>query len=69
MLEIKKYGAIDIGSNAMRLLIASVTNQNEVVHIHKLSLVRIPIRLGEDVFLNGKISSENEDNLLKAINA
>lgn len=65
----KIYAAIDIGSNGMRLLIASVTNKNEVIHINKLSLVRIPIRLGEDVFDTEKISPEKEENLLKAINA
>lgn len=55
-----KYGAIDIGSNAIRLLIASVKvyGDNEPV-FKKISLIRVPIRLGEDVFIKGDISEEN----------
>lgn len=55
-----KYGAIDIGSNAIRLLIASVKlyGDNEPV-FKKISLVRVPIRLGEDVFIKGEISDGN----------
>lgn len=58
--EIIKYGAIDIGSNAIRLLIATVTLYNDEPPVFKkISLVRVPIRLGQDVFTTGNISTEN----------
>ena len=54
----KKYGAIDIGSNAIRLLLVNVFTENEVSTFKKVSLTRVPLRLGEDVFMDGKISQE-----------
>lgn len=54
----KKYGAIDIGSNAIRLLLVNVFTENEVSTFKKVSLTRVPLRLGEDVFIDGKISPE-----------
>ncbi len=60
MLNIEKYAAIDIGSNAIRLLIMTVTEYGKnPPHFKKTSLVRVPIRLGADVFLDGKISERN----------
>ena len=60
MLKIRKYAAIDIGSNAVRLLISTITEpENKETTFKKTSLVRVPIRLGADVFINGKISQEN----------
>jgi exopolyphosphatase/guanosine-5'-triphosphate,3'-diphosphate pyrophosphatase len=69
MLSIKKYAAIDIGSNAVRLLISNIIEEKgKPTKFKKSSLVRVPIRLGADVFVNGKISSENlermEDTML-----
>ncbi|PHR85770.1 MAG: exopolyphosphatase, partial [Leeuwenhoekiella sp.] len=60
MLQLKKYGAIDIGSNAIRLLVANVieSDGNDPV-FRKNSLVRVPIRLGADVFKEKRISEEN----------
>ena len=59
-LVIKKYGAIDIGSNAVRLLIAIVLEENgQPTRFKKNSLVRVPIRLGADVFVNQRVSNEN----------
>lgn len=52
----RKYAAIDIGSNAIRLLIINVFEQGEIVSYKKVSLIRVPLRLGNDVFLNGEIS-------------
>ena len=54
----KKYGAIDIGSNAIRLLLVNVFTENGVSTFKKVSLTRVPLRLGEDVFMDGKISQE-----------
>ena len=65
MLSIKKYAAIDIGSNAVRLLISNVIEQeNKPTKFKKNSLVRVPIRLGADVFINSEISKENELRLI-----
>ena len=60
MLSIQKYAAIDIGSNAVRLLIMNVIEEvGKPVLFKKNSLVRVPIRLGSDVFITQKISEEN----------
>ncbi len=60
MLSIKKYAAIDIGSNAVRLLISNIIEEKDKpVRFKKSSLVRVPIRLGADVFLKNTISSKN----------
>ncbi|WP_298555760.1 rod shape-determining protein [uncultured Algibacter sp.] len=65
MLSIKKYAAIDIGSNAVRLLISNIIEQNgQPVQFKKNSLVRVPIRLGADVFIKNKISKENIQRIL-----
>lgn len=68
MLEIKKYGAIDIGSNAIRLLIANViVKEDRETQFKKSSLVRVPIRLGADAFVNGFISEENTARMIDAM--
>ena len=69
-MKIKKYAAIDIGSNAIRLLITNVivTKKNQPKY-KKVSLIRVPIRLGEDVFTTGKISENNQKRMLDAMNA
>jgi exopolyphosphatase / guanosine-5'-triphosphate,3'-diphosphate pyrophosphatase len=60
MLKIKKYAAIDIGSNAVRLLISNIIEEKgKPVKFKKSSLVRVPIRLGADVFIKGKITKRN----------
>jgi exopolyphosphatase/guanosine-5'-triphosphate,3'-diphosphate pyrophosphatase len=70
MLTIKKYAAIDIGSNAVRLLIASIIEQKgQPVKFKKTSLVRVPIRLGADVFLSGEISEENKKRMVDTMTA
>lgn len=69
-MKIKKYGAIDIGSNAVRLLVANVIEEkNKEPQFKKSSLVRVPIRLGADVFVDGKISEENQARMIDAMNA
>lgn len=70
MLKIEKYGAIDIGSNAVRLLINSIhEEEGKTTRFKKTSLVRVPIRLGSDVFLNKKISKDNIARLIDAMQA
>lgn len=70
MLSIKKYAAIDIGSNAVRLLIANIIEEPEnPVLFRKSSLVRVPIRLGSDVFLNNAISPQNIERMLDTMQA
>jgi|TARA_R110002124_G_scaffold286771_1_gene468646 exopolyphosphatase/guanosine-5'-triphosphate,3'-diphosphate pyrophosphatase len=69
-LEIKKYGAIDIGSNAIRLLIANViVKEGREPQFKKSSLVRVPIRLGADSFVKGIITEENIKRMLDAMEA
>ena len=54
-----KLAAIDIGSNAARLLISEVSlDKNNNASFTKLSLIRVPLRLGFDVFETGKISDK-----------
>lgn len=68
MIETKKYGAIDIGSNAVRLLISSVTTMDgENPRFKKTSLVRVPIRLGADVFVSNEVSKQNTKRLIAAM--
>lgn len=61
------FAAIDIGSNAMRLLFCRVYKVDGKPHFNKEELIRMPIRLGEDVFLYGKISAEKESRLISAM--
>ncbi|MDB4010754.1 ethanolamine ammonia-lyase reactivating factor EutA [Polaribacter sp.] len=71
MLEIKKYAAIDIGSNAIRLLISNVIiSKDKEPKFKKSSLVRVPIRLGTEVFVTqGMISEDSIHRLIDALNA
>lgn len=70
MLDIKKYAAIDIGSNAVRLLISSIIVQKDKpVIFKKNSLVRVPIRLGADVFVKGGISDVNKARMIDTMTA
>lgn len=70
MLQIKKYAAIDIGSNAIRLLVSDIIEQNnKPVKFKKTSLVRVPIRLGADVFIDGKISQASTKRMLDSMAA
>lgn len=71
-MKIRKYGAIDIGSNAVRLLIISVydpEDNNKKTRFKKSSLIRVPIRLGADVFIHGKILKNKEKKLLDTMKA
>lgn len=69
-MQIKKYGAIDIGSNAIRLLVSNVIEKDDKEpQFKKSSLVRVPIRLGADAFVSGKISDENISRMKSALEA
>jgi len=61
------FAAVDIGSNAMRLLFSRAYEVNGKAHFSKEELIRLPIRLGEDVFLNGKISDTKAEKLITAM--
>ncbi|MBS1928589.1 MAG: ethanolamine ammonia-lyase reactivating factor EutA [Ferruginibacter sp.] len=62
--------AIDIGSNAARLLISEVTSNEEgKTYFNKLNLIRVPLRLGFDVFETRRISEEKQLMFLKTIQA
>ncbi len=62
--------AIDIGSNAARLLISSVfVNLNGKPEFNKLNLVRVPLRLGFDVFDKGEIGDERVEMLIQTMKA
>lgn len=63
-----RYAAIDIGSNAVRLLIADIVrNDQGGFGYKKNTLIRVPLRLGDDAFLDKKISDRKTVDLLKAM--
>lgn len=69
-MKIRKYAAIDIGSNAVRLLISNVIKvPDREPQFRKNALVRIPIRLGEDSFTFGEISKKNSKRMVDAMTA
>jgi len=61
------FAAVDIGSNAMRLLFCRAYEVNGKPVFSKEELIRLPIRLGEDVFLNGRISERKAEKLITAM--
>ncbi|HPD24124.1 MAG TPA: Ppx/GppA family phosphatase [Bacteroidales bacterium] len=63
------FAAVDIGSNAGRLLIAHVFEKRNQIYASKIALVRVPLRLGMDVFEKGYISDEKIDMLIKTFKA
>lgn len=64
-----KFGAIDIGTNAARLLIGEVCKEGNHSFVKKISYTRIPLRLGEEVFDNGIISEEKIKDFVKTMQA
>lgn len=65
------FAAIDIGSNAARLLIkeADSKSRRDKPVLKKLLLVRVPLRLGFDVFSKGRVSDKKAENLLRLMKA
>jgi exopolyphosphatase/guanosine-5'-triphosphate,3'-diphosphate pyrophosphatase len=64
-----KYAAVDIGSNASRMLLCNVVEESGETHFKKAELIRIPLRLGEDSFLQGKISEKKIGKFIKTMTA
>jgi len=64
-----RLAAIDIGSNAARLLISDVSINNGKTEFNKINLVRVPLRLGFDVFEKKEISPEKTNMILHTIKA
>ena len=64
-----RYAAIDIGSNAVRLLIAEINESNGSASFKKNTLIRVPLRLGDDAFLNQYISDKKAADLVKTMQA
>lgn len=63
------YAAIDIGSNAARLLIKRTMEAEGGTELRKLLLLRVPLRLGFDVFLKGCVAGKRADNLVRFLKA
>ena len=61
------FAAIDIGSNAIRLLFSRVYVVDGKAHFSKEELIRMPVRLGEDVFVNKHITSAKAERLITAL--
>jgi exopolyphosphatase/guanosine-5'-triphosphate,3'-diphosphate pyrophosphatase len=64
-----KFGAIDIGTNAARLLVGEIEKEAGHSFVKKLSYTRVPLRLGEEVFEDGKISKKKAEDFVKTIQA
>lgn len=63
------YAAIDIGTNAARLLIGEVTESNGHFYVKKISYTRVPLRLGLEVFTDGIISPKKREQFVKTMRA
>jgi exopolyphosphatase/guanosine-5'-triphosphate,3'-diphosphate pyrophosphatase len=64
-----KIAAIDIGSNAVRLQIARMNDGTFSEPFKRIEFVRVPIRLGDDAFKQGKITKEKRKEFYKAMQA
>ncbi|MCI0452864.1 MAG: exopolyphosphatase [Candidatus Latescibacteria bacterium] len=62
-----KFAAVDIGSNAVRLLLARVIEESDEPLFKKEVLVRMPLRLGDDAFRTGMISEEKTQRLIETM--
>lgn len=69
-MKVKKFAAIDIGSNAIRLLTHNVIEEKgKKTQFRKSALIRVPVRLGEDSFTVGEISDHNVERMIKTMRA
>lgn len=63
------FGAIDIGTNAGRILIGYVITKNGYSRVRQVQIVRVPLRLGDDVYENGAISKQKEKQFIQTFKA
>ncbi|MDP5231022.1 MAG: exopolyphosphatase [Cellulophaga sp.] len=69
-MKVRKFAAIDIGSNAIRLLTHNIIEEkNKATQFRKSALVRVPVRLGEDSFTVGEISDRNANRIVDTMKA
>ncbi|MDR2954514.1 MAG: hypothetical protein LBV43_05490 [Prevotella sp.] len=61
------FAGIDIGSNAVRLLINNIEGDKSAPDFKKTAYLRVPIRLGEDVFTKGEINEDKKQRLIAAM--
>ena len=66
-MKLRKFASIDIGSNAVRLLFVNVIENNNDPVFRKSSIIRMPVRLGDDVFEHGYISQKKMDKLCETM--
>lgn len=64
-----RYAAIDVGSNAVRLLIADINQEGKEITYKKNTFIRVPLRLGDDAFIDKKIGERKADELVKTMTA
>jgi len=64
-----RFAAIDIGSNAIRLLIADILRKDVQVQYSKNTLLRVPLRLGDEAFVKGEISEAKFEDMVKTMRA
>jgi len=67
MNEFPLYGALDVGSNAARILFANVIPLESELFVFKNSLLRLPLRLGQDVYDHGKLSPGKIQTLIETV--
>lgn len=66
---VTKLGAIDIGSNSVRCLVVNVVYKDGYTYYRKAGMVRLPIRLGQDVFEHGKIKGKTKKRFIEGMKA
>lgn len=64
-----KFAAIDIGSNAVRLLFCNVFENNAIPIFKKSEFIRFPLRLGDDAFIDKQISEDKAARLVMVMKA
>ena len=69
-MRLSTYAAVDIGSNAVRLLVSNVIERKNKPTIYtKNAMIRVPIRLGQDTFTHGSIGMPNQQRLIDAMHS
>ena len=66
---VTKLGAIDIGSNSVRCLVVNVVFKDGYTYYRKAGMIRLPIRLGQDVFEHGKIKDKTKKRFIEGMKA